>query len=209
MKKLLGVSVITAVLLSGCGEVQISINKDQEVKSGETGSNKKDNEKVELMNDGVESEEMTDADKQKAILQFINEDIYKVAEYEVVAFQSLASVSGVNFIDDPTVYKELTRNTIPAYEKALKEAKNIEAEIPELEVMTDRIVTATQTFYDALILEKKAIEDQDEDLINQSNAKIEEYYKLVEAYHSDMKVLAEEYGVTYDLNEPKQNVEEL
>ncbi|MGG1629339.1 hypothetical protein [Rossellomorea sp. NRS-1567] len=209
MKKLLGLSVITAVLLSGCGEVQISINKDQEVKSGETGSNKKDNEKVELLNDGVESEEMTDADKQKAILQFINEDIYKVAEYEVVAFQSLASVSGVNFTDDPTVYKELTRNTIPAYEKALKEAKDIEAEIPELEVMTDRIVTATQTFYDALILEKKAIEDQDEDLINQSNAKIEEYYKLVEAYHSDMKVLAEEYGVTYDLNEPKQNVEEL
>ncbi|MHA7138362.1 hypothetical protein ACRTEV_13960 [Rossellomorea arthrocnemi] len=209
MKKLLGLSVITAVLLSGCGEVQISINKDQEVKSGETGSNKKDNEKVELLNDGVESEEMTDADKQKAILQFINEDIYKVAEYEVVAFQSLASVSGVNFTDDPTVYKELTRNTIPAYEKALKEAKDIEAEIPELEVMTDRIVTATQTFYDALILEKKAIEDQDEDLINQSNAKIEEYYKLVETYHSDMKVLAEEYGVTYDLNEPKQNVEEL
>ncbi|MGM0842509.1 MAG: hypothetical protein ACQEWE_17350 [Bacillota bacterium] len=206
MKKLLGLSVITAVLLSACGEVQISINKDQEV---ETGSNKKDNEKVELMNDGVESEEMTDADKQKAILQFINEDIYKVAEYEVVAFQSLASVSGVNFTDDPTVYKELTRNTIPAYEKALKEAKDIEAEIPELEVMTDRIVTATQTFYDALILEKKAIEDQDEDLINQSNAKIEEYYKLVEAYHSDMKVLAEKYGVTYDLNEPKQNVEEL
>jgi hypothetical protein len=209
MKKLLGLSVITAVLLSGCGEVQISINKDQEVESGETGSNKKDNEKVELMNNGLESEEMTDADKQKAILQFINEDIYKVAEFEVVAFQSLASVSGVNYTDDPTVYKELTSNTIPAYEKALNEAKGIEAKIPELEVMTDRIVTATQTFYDALILEKKAIEDQDEDLINQSNAKIEEYYKLVEAYHSDMKLLAAEYDVTYDLTEQKQNVEEL
>jgi hypothetical protein len=209
MKKLLGLSVITAVLLSGCGEVQISINKGQDVESKEAVSNKNDNEKVELMNDGSESEEVTDADKQKAILQFINEDIYKVAEYEVVAFQSLASVSGVNYTDDPTVYNELTSNTIPAYEKALKEAKGIETEIPELEVMTDRIVTATQTFYDALILEKKAIEDQDEGLINQSNAKIEEYYKLVKAYHSDMKLLAEKYDVTYDLNEPKQNVEEL
>lgn len=209
MKKLLGFSVITAVLLSGCGEVQISINKDQEVESKEAVSNKNDNDKVELMIDGSESEEMTDADKQKAILQFINKDIYKVAEYEVIAFQSLASVSGVNYTDDPTVYNELISNTIPAYEKALKEAMGIEAEIPELEVMTDRIVTATQTFYDALILEKKAIEDQDESLINESNAKMEEYYKLVEAYHSDMKLLAEEYGVTYDLNEPKQNVEEL
>ena len=206
MKQLLGLALITAVLLSGCGEVQISINKDQEVEA-ETGSAKK--EKVDLINNESESEKMKEADKQKAILQFINEDIYKVAEYEVVAFQSLASVSGVNYTDDQTVYRELTTITIPAYEKALNEAQGIEAGIPELEEMATRVVTATQTFYDALILEKKAIEDQDEGLINESNAKMEEYYKLVDAYHSDMKLLAEEYNVTYDLNEPKQNVEEL
>ncbi|MCA0151381.1 hypothetical protein LCD52_22015 [Rossellomorea vietnamensis] len=206
MKKLLGLAFLTAVLLSGCGEVQISINKDQEVEA-ETGSAKK--EKVDLINDESESEKMKEADKQKAILQFINEDIYKVAEYEVVAFQSLASVSGVNYTDDQTVYRELTTITIPAYKKALNEAQGIEAGIPELEEMATRVVTATQTFYDALILEKKAIEDQDEGLINESNAKMEEYYKLVDAYHSDMKLLAEEYNVTYDLNEPKQNVEEL
>ncbi|CAN7152411.1 hypothetical protein [Rossellomorea sp. LjRoot5] len=208
MKKLLGLALITAVLLSGCGEVQISINKDQEVEA-ETASKKKENEKVDLISDEPESEKTREADKQKAILRFINEDIYKVAEYEVVAFQSLASVSGVNYTDDQTVYRELTTNTIPAYKKALNEAQGIEAEIPELEEMGDRVVTATQTFYDALILEKKAIEDQDEGLINESNAKMEEYYKLVDAYHSDMKLLAEEYNVTYDLNEPKQNVEEL
>ncbi|WP_034764873.1 putative periplasmic lipoprotein [Rossellomorea vietnamensis] len=206
MKKLLGLALLTAVLLSGCGEVQISINKDQEVEA-ETGSAKK--EKVDLISDETESEKMKEADKQKAILQFINEEIYKVAEYEVVAFQSLASVSGVNYTDDQTVYRELTTITIPAYEKALNEAQSIEAGIPELEEMATRVVTATQTFYDALILEKKAIEDQDEGLINESNAKMEEYYKLVDAYHSDMKLLAEEYNVTYDLNEPKQNVEEL
>lgn len=206
MKKLLGLALLTAVLLSGCGEVQISINKDQEVEA-ETGSAKK--EKVDLINDESESEKMKEADKQKAILQFINEEIYKVAEYEVVAFQSLASVSGVNYTDDQTVYRELTTITIPAYEKALNEAQSIGAGIPELEEMATRVVTATQTFYDALILEKKAIEDQDEGLINESNAKMEEYYKLVDAYHSDMKLLAEEYNVTYDLNEPKQNVEEL
>ncbi|MCC5803447.1 putative periplasmic lipoprotein [Rossellomorea vietnamensis] len=206
MKKLLGLALLTAVLLSGCGEVQISINKDQEVEA-ETGSDKK--EKVDLISDESKSEKMKEADKQKAILQFINEDIYKVAEYEVVAFQSLASVSGVNYTDDQTVYRELTTITIPAYEKALNEAQGIEAGIPELEEMATRVVTATQTFYDALILEKKAIEDQNEGLINESNAKMEEYYKLVDAYHSDMKLLAEEYNVTYDLNEPKQNVEEL
>ncbi|PFA68074.1 hypothetical protein CN378_08155 [Bacillus sp. AFS015802] len=209
MKKLLGLSVIAAVLLSGCGEVQISINKDVEPQNGENNSNEEMNKGVTLVDDTTEDEKITDADKQKAIIEFINEDIQKVAQYEVLAFESLASVSGVNYTDDQTLYQELTTTTIPSYEKALEEAKSIEGEIPELEEMTDRIVEATQVFYDSLMLEKKAIEDQDEGLIEESNAKIEEYYRLVEAYHSDMKLLAEQYDVTYQVDELSENVDAL
>ncbi|WP_226675393.1 hypothetical protein [Rossellomorea aquimaris] len=205
MKNLLGLAVISGVLLSGCGDVQISINKDDGSEKVEDTDKKKDSEKVELVSDEMDNEKMSDTEKQEAILQFINEDIKKVAEYEVAAIQSLATVSGVNYIDDPTLYKELTTTTIPAYEKALEEAKGIEAGTPELEEMKNRIVTATQTFYDALILEKKAIKGQDEGLIEESNAKVDEYYRLVEAYHADMKVLAEEYDVTYEVDE--QNLE--
>ncbi|MFI8687824.1 hypothetical protein [Rossellomorea sp. NPDC077527] len=209
MKKLFGLVVVTAVLLSGCGEVQISINKDEGSEKVENTNKKNESEKVDLVNDEMDSEKMTDADKQEAVLQFINEDIKKVAEYEVAAFQSLASVSGVHYTDDPTLYRELTTITIPAYEKALEEAKGIETEIPELEEMKNRIVTATQTFYDALILEKKAIKDQDEGLIEESNAKVDEYYMLVETYHSDMKLLAEKYEVTYELDEQNLDTDSL
>ncbi|BCB06049.1 hypothetical protein [Bacillus sp. KH172YL63] len=204
MRKLRFASIIILFLLSGCVEGENSINKEQVADSKEIGSDSEEKEIVEPMKDdtGV-------GDRQKAILEFINEDVYRVAQYEVVAFQSLASVSGGNYTDDPTVYEELTSNTIPAYEKALEEARSIESDIPELEDMAIQIVTATETFYEALILEKEAIEDQNEELIHESNEKMEEYYKLVEAYHADMQLLAEEYGVTYNMDKPKQNVEEL
>jgi hypothetical protein len=209
MKKLLGLALITAVLLSGCGEVQISINKNQEPQTEENNSKEENNKGLSLVDDVKDSEKLTDADKQKAIIKFINEDIQRVAEYEVMAFESLASVSGVNYTDDETLYKELTSTTIPSYEKALGEAESIEGEIPELEEMTKRIVEATQIFYDSLLLEKKALEDQDEGLIEESNAKIEEYYRLVESYHSDMKLLAEKYDVTYQVDGQSGDVDEL
>ncbi|PFG04217.1 hypothetical protein [Bacillus sp. es.034] len=139
MKKLLGLAFITAVLLSGCGEVQISINKNQEPQTEEKTSKEESNKGLSLVDDGKDDEKLTDADKQKAIINFINEDIKRVAEYEVVAFESLASVSGVNYTDDETLYKELTSTTIPSYEKALGEAESIEREIPELEEMTYQV----------------------------------------------------------------------
>lgn len=91
----------------------------------------------------------------------------------------------------------------------MEEAESIEGEIPELEEMTERIVTATQIFYDSLLIEKQALEEQDEVLIEESNAKIEEYYRLVESYHSDMKFLAEKYDVTYQVEGQSGDVDEL
>lgn len=206
--RILIVLLIGAAALSGCGEVQISINTDKEEqtvgkeKSNEINSNKdeqfvgENTEEIALDEEHGQTD-LSSIDKQNAIIQFINEDIQKVAAYEIVAFKSLASVSGENYSDDHTLYTELINTTIPAYEKALEQARGIKGEIPELEEMTGQIVVATQTFYDALLLEKKALEDQDEELIQKSNDKISEYYRLVNAYHSSMKELAEKHNVTY------------
>jgi hypothetical protein len=48
----------------------------------------------------------------KRSFKFINKDIPKVAEYEVEAFELLASVSGANYTDDQALYKELITTTI-------------------------------------------------------------------------------------------------
>lgn len=152
------------------------------------------------------SVDATFEEQQEAILQFINVDVARVSSYEMEAFDSLARVSGENYTDDETMYLELVENTIPAYEKALAEAKNIEVQGKELEAMKKRLLEATGTFYEALLLQKQALEQQSKELMNQSNQKLDEYFQLVDAYHLELELLSKEYEVKYERN--GENTEE-
>ncbi|CAM3825782.1 hypothetical protein [Mesobacillus zeae] len=147
-----------------------------------------------------EQKELSKKEKQKIILQFVNEKTKKVSDYEEAAFKSLSSVSGENFTNDQTLHTELVNNTLPAYKKALEEAKGITPGLSELEKPTKQMVKATEIFYEALQLEKKALEKQDSGLIEQSNVKMTEYQKLIEEYHSQMQKIAKEYNVEYTPN---------
>lgn len=137
-------------------------------------------------------------EKQEAILDFINEDISEVSDIEIQAFKSLDSVSGKNYTDDETMYNELINKTIPTYEQAINKAKSLNPKLKELEPMADQIALASETFYEALILEKKALEKQDEELMQQSNTKMKEYSRIINKYHEDMDKLAEKYDVDYE-----------
>ncbi|MBP3041663.1 hypothetical protein J9303_19670 [Bacillaceae bacterium Marseille-Q3522] len=106
--------LMAASVLLGCS---IEIGKDDEISNEASQENK---------------------EKQEAILNFINKEVKKTSDLELEAFQSLYSVSGDNYTDDQTVYHELVNTTIPAYEKAVKEAKNIDTEIPELKKMAEQ-----------------------------------------------------------------------
>ncbi|MGG3913844.1 hypothetical protein [Rossellomorea vietnamensis] len=55
--------------------MQISINKNQEPQTEEKTSKEESNKGLSLVDDGKDDEKLTDADKQKAIINFINEDI--------------------------------------------------------------------------------------------------------------------------------------
>lgn len=140
-------------------------------------------------------------EQQEAILQFINVDVARVSSYEMEAFDSLAKVSGENYTDDETMYLELVENTIPAYEKALAEVKNIEVQGQELEEMKKRLLVATETFYEAILLQKQALEQQSEELMVESNFKQEEYIQLVDAYHLELELLSLKYKVEYERND--------
>ncbi|WP_338779486.1 hypothetical protein [Metabacillus sp. FJAT-52054] len=142
--------------------------------------------------------ELSKEEKQKIILTYVNESTQKVSDYEVEAFNSLSSVSGDNYSDDKTLLAELVNNTMPAYEKAVKEAKSIKPEIKELDSPAKKMVTATETFYSALELEKEALEKSDEEIMQKSNQKMLEYQKLIKEYHAEMKQITKKYNVDYD-----------
>lgn len=174
---------ICCLVLTGCNnEGKVSSNEGEETISG-------DNENT-----------LSEKEKQTGLLDFINEDIAKVSSFEMEAFQSFDSVSGENYINDELMYEELTTTTIPAYEKALEETEKLEAPFPELEPMLEQIKNASNTFYDALVLQKQALEEQDAEIMNQANEKLLEYRNQIGAYHADMKALTEDYNIDYEPN---------
>ena len=176
---------ICCLVLAGCNyEVKVSSNSNE---GQETNSADKENT-------------LSEKEKQAALLDFINGDIAKVSSFEVEAFQSFSSVSGENYINDELMYEELTSTTVPAYEKALEETEKLEAPFPEMEPLLEQIKTASNAFYEALLLQKQALEEQDEEIMNQANEKLLEYSDLIGAYHEDMKALTNEYNIDYEPN---------
>lgn len=148
----------------------------------------------------TESEELSTKKKQKAILEYINKDVKKVSDLETEAYNSLLSVSGENFTDDNTMLAEIDNKVLPAYEKAVKEAKNLKPKIKELEEPTQQIVKTTETFLEALRLQKEALEKQDKQLMEEANKKMLEHQSLLEKYHAEMEKLTKKYNVNYEPN---------
>ncbi|MEK4970940.1 hypothetical protein NSQ89_00940 [Niallia sp. FSL R7-0648] len=175
-------SIITVVLmLVGCSN-DSSTSERQETKGN------------------VNKEELSYKDTQGEIVDFINNDIQKIVTYETEANQQLATVSGDNYNSDEELYEVLTSKVIPTYEKAVNEAKELQVSAEELEPMKSKIKEATSTYYEALILEKEALEKKDKGLIEESNKKGQEYIVLINSYHEDMKNLASKYEIDYQPN---------
>jgi hypothetical protein len=191
------VSFLVSSIVTGANSSEMALNRtNNEVTQNE--------EETQSISEPINTEEQQDA-----VLQFINVDVAAVSTYEVQAFDSLASVSGANYTDDKTMYLELVETTIPAYEKAMAQAKTIDVQGEELVGMKKQIVKATETFYEGLILQRQALEQQDENLMTQSNLKLEEYFQLVDAYHAEMGLLSKKYDIEYKdaPNTPKQSEE--
>jgi len=115
------------------------------------------------------------------------------------ANEALATVSGENFKNDEELYAVLTTEVIPEYEKAIEKAKALEVNVEELKPIKDKIEEALGVYYDALLLEKEALEKTDKELIEQSNEKGSEYLTAISEYHEEMGKLAEEYGIDYQI----------
>lgn len=150
----------------------------------------------------TEENQLTDKEKQEAIIEYINGDVQNVARYEMEAFHVMESVQGENYVDDQTTYDALVNEIIPFYEKAIEEAKSLKPTIDELELPLKLMVDATETFHEGLILQKESFEKQDINLQEQAAAKFEDYFAIVEEYHSEMEEICKKYNVVYERETP-------
>ncbi|MBT2645668.1 hypothetical protein J7E52_02845 [Bacillus sp. ISL-34] len=188
MKKFILIIFTISLLLVGCSENSSLENQSEKEKT-----------KTEATNGNKQSFE----DKQKEIVNFINKDIQEIVSYETEANQVLATVSGENYHNDEELYEVLANKVIPTYKKALSKAKSLVVEVEELKPLKAKIEEATGIYYEALMLEKEGLEKKDTELINQSNAKGQEYKNVITEYHVEMKNLAQEYNINYEQDSTK------
>ncbi|WP_019244267.1 MULTISPECIES: hypothetical protein [Bacillus] len=173
--------IVLFIILTGCND---SSNNKEKNGTLEESSNNNLNE-------------LSNKEKQQIITSYINEDIKKVSDYELEAIESLGKVSGENYTDEETFYKELVNKTIPAHEKAVSAAKDLKPKLKELNKANEKMVLAINVFHESLVLEKEAQDKKDDSLREKSVEKMEEYYQVVEEYHQEMKKVSDKYNIEY------------
>lgn len=136
--------------------------------------------------------------KQDRIIIFINEDSERVAAYEKQASDFMDSVSGENYTDKQTEYEILINKVIPAYKKALNEAKNINPIIDELKEPQQMLEKATETIVKCNQMRAEAIEKHDEKLERQAEELYNTHQKEIAAYEKKLQKLTDKFEVAYN-----------
>ncbi|MDY0395883.1 hypothetical protein RWE15_17705 [Virgibacillus halophilus] len=136
--------------------------------------------------------------KQDRIIAFINEDTERVAAYEKQAKDFMDSVTGENYTDKQTEYEILVNKVIPAYEKALKEAQNINPIIDELKEPQQMLEKTAEKMLKSNQIRAEAIEKHDEKLDREAEKIYKEYVEETDAYHKKLEKLTKKFDVAYD-----------
>jgi len=136
-------------------------------------------------------------EKQDAILKYINEDIPALSELEEAFNASFTSVTEKNYIDDETMHKEFTENT-------LRLAKELNEKIVKLDkTITDEDIKAVHKLYieysekcvSAIDLMIHALEEGDPAKVAEANAILEDASKLGDDYREKLYKIAEENNI--------------
>ena len=142
----------------------------------------------------AESEEST----VEAIEEYIDIITGDLLDLENEFRESYASVSLDNYVDDSTMYEELTSNTVVLGEELLEAAEEIMDEITNDEVadVHNIYIEYAEVNLDAIETVIEALEEQDEDLIEEANDLLTEGTELGEEFADALNALMAEYGVT-------------
>ena len=142
----------------------------------------------------AESEEST----VEAIEEYIDIITGDLLDLENEFRESYASVSLDNYVDDSTMYEELTSNTVVLGEELLEAAEEIMDEITNDEVadVHNIYIEYAEVNLEAIETVIEALEEQDEDLIEEANDLLTEGTELGEEFADALNALMAEYGVT-------------
>ncbi|TKI58751.1 hypothetical protein E8L90_27000 [Brevibacillus antibioticus] len=137
---------------------------------------------------------------QEDLLNYINNEVPKIASLEKKAIADYSAVSEENFQDDDVMYETLIQKVIPTYAQFIGELEKISPSTPEVQEVHERFIAAATSQYSGFVMVVSALEKQDYAEIAKANANLAEGRKLMREYHAAVKNLADSHGVTITLS---------
>ncbi|MFG6497013.1 hypothetical protein P8610_16755 [Fictibacillus sp. UD] len=132
---------------------------------------------------------------QDDLLNYVNEQMPKLADDETEIVGKYADVTGMNYTDDYTLYDALKLEIIPEYNAFISDLEAVEIETDELRKIHEDYIEAANIQASAFLQIVTAIENQDSAIINEANEKLNTARKMMRDYKSDVEKLAKEHDV--------------
>ena len=134
----------------------------------------------------------------KELLKYINQDIKELSSVEKKLLKSYTNVTGSNYVNDETTYKEFVNSTLPLAGKlnelSIQTVNNItDKEILEVHKI---YINYTSKYLAAVNMVTLALENQNTSQVLEANEILNEANNLAIDYRKALYELAEKYNIT-------------
>lgn len=136
-----------------------------------------------------------DAAAREALEAYI-QSVSTIVTLEDQVQASFGSVSGTNFTDDPTMYTEITENTVPLCQQLNEAVLAINPSDPEIAQAHEIYRDYVTSYLNALTMLSSALSNQDVDQVTRANEMINATNDLANDFQQALQTLASQRGVT-------------
>jgi len=189
LRKLAGILAISLLIAFSWGFV---------IGCGEEDEEKEDNNQVGQEEEEKEDEKEEENNLVKQDLENYLDHFEELGQLEDTVIQSFEGVTGENFVDDETMYTELTETTLPEAEVLLSTLRGIEPETEEVAELHETFIEGWETQKKAFQTFVEGLEENDDSIIEEGNEILDEGYYIINQFSVEIEQLLEEHQVQID-----------
>lgn len=134
----------------------------------------------------------------KELLKYINQDIKELSSVEKKLLKSYTNVTGSNYVNDETTYKEFVNSTLPLAGKLNELSIQTVNNITDKEILKVHkiYINYTSKYLAAVNMVTLALENQNTSQVLEANEILNEANNLAIDYRKALYELAEKYSIT-------------
>jgi hypothetical protein len=133
------------------------------------------------------------------LLNYLNNELPKVAEAESIAVEAWGSVSGANYTDNDEMYDALVEDIIPSYRDFLHGVEGITVRLKTKEVraLNEKYIEAATTQNNAFVLLMNMLETEEGSILD-FNERLDKARRLIREWQIELQDLCKKNGVPFN-----------